>query len=232
MKKQLRKIALACVSVLLGGISGLAMAEPTEMVIGLDVQHARAYVSAMEDYYGSGGAQDIGVALWTNAFEGASDVTHTLVIEFDDYDELEKVTDARNSDPAWTNYLRSINGLIDIKSRTMAIERLRDGSGWRQHGALAAFIMTVTDPATYAAAFAELIDSSENPGSVRLMELRFGGQGATHAALISAEGPAALNEYLDGLLSSDAYREFSGKVSGIRTIQNVAMYRRVASFGK
>ncbi len=76
------------------------MAEPTEMGLGLDVPNARAYVVAMEKYYGSAGAQDIGVALWTNTFEGASDTTHTLVIEFDDYDDFEKITNARGSDPA------------------------------------------------------------------------------------------------------------------------------------
>ncbi len=153
------------------------------------------------------------------------------MVDFSDYDEYDKMLSDRISNRAWAEYVQTLDGVVEIKSRAMAIERLRVGSGWREHGALAAFIMTVTDPATYAATFAELIDSSENPGSVPLMELRFGGQGATHAALISAEGPAALNEYLDDLLSSDAYRVFSGKVSGIRTIQNVAMYRRVRSFG-
>ncbi len=69
----------------------------------------------------------------------------------------------------------------------MAVERLRDGSGWRKHGALAAFIMTVTDPATYTAAFAELIDSSENPGSVRLMELRLELMTAVSSYLSDAE---------------------------------------------
>ncbi len=57
MKKQARKIVLGCVSVLLGGMSGLAIAEPAEAVIGLDVHNARAFVAAMEKYYASADAK-------------------------------------------------------------------------------------------------------------------------------------------------------------------------------
>ena len=96
---------------------------------------------------------------------------------------------------------------------------------------MTAFIMTVSDPAKYAEEFTKLVGSMDNPGSVRLMELRFGGQGATHAALISAANMTALNEYLDKLLGSRAYRHFTAEVADIRTIQNVEMLRRVATFG-
>jgi hypothetical protein len=96
---------------------------------------------------------------------------------------------------------------------------------------MAAFVMTISDPDAYTAAFREFVASSDNPGSTRLMELRFGGLGATHVVLISAPGSAALNEYLDELLSSDEYRVFAGKVNGIRTINNVEMLTRVRSYG-
>lgn len=96
---------------------------------------------------------------------------------------------------------------------------------------LAAFIMTVKDPAAYATAFTDLIGSMDNPGSVRLMEMRFGGEGITHVALITAQDFVALNNYLDELQSSDAYREFSGKVSDNRMIRTVTLYRRIKSWG-
>ena len=91
--------------------------------------------------------------------------------------------------------------------------------------------MTVKDPAAYAAAFTDLIDAMDNPGSVRLMEIRAGGMGATHLAIITGDGMAAVNNYLDRLLASDAYRDFAGKVGEIRRINTVSMYRRVRTYG-
>ena len=171
------------------------------------------------------------MAIWAIAFAGESEISHLAIGNFEDYADYENVTNDINASPEWGAFVGSLQGLLDVESRLMAIERYRDGSGWEGHGAMAAFVMTVSDPATYAPAFAELTASMDNPGSVRLMELRFGGQGATHAALISAANVAELNEYLDDLLSSDAYQTFVGKVGGIRTINNVEMLRRVVSYG-
>jgi len=231
MKKSLRKIAFGCVSVVLAGTAGLVMAAPMESVIGLDVHNPGAFLAALDNYYESDVSRDENVALWSVTFSGESEISHLAIGNFEGYDDYEKITSDRNSSPAWRAFVGSLGGVLDVKSRLMAVERFREGSGWRDHGAMAAFVMTITDPETYAAAFAEFVNSTDNPGSVRLMELRFGGQGATHAVLISAAGSAALNEYLDELLSSDAYREFVGKVGDIRTMNNIEMLSRVRTYG-
>ena len=208
------------------------MAAPVESVLGLDIHNRGAFLSALNNYYATDDSRDGNVAIWTVTFSGESEISHLAIGSFEGYDDFEKTTSDRNSSPEWAAFVGSLRGVLDVKSRLMAIERFRVGTGWRNHGAMAAFVMTVTDPAAYAAAFAEFVESSDNPGSTRLMELRFGGQGATHAVLISATGSAALNEYLDELLSSDAYRVFAGKVSDIRTIHNVEMLTRVKSYGE
>jgi len=232
MKKKITKIVLGCVSAVLAGTAGLVMAAPMESVIGLDVHDRGAFMAALNSYYESDESRDGNVAIWSVTFGGESEISHLAIGNFDGYDDYEKTTSDRNASPAWREFVGSLGGVLDVKSRLMAIERYRAGTGWRDHGAMAAFVMTISDPAAYATAFAEFIESSENPGSIRLMELRFGGQGATHAVLISAAGSAALNAYLDALLSSDAYREFAGKVGDIRTINNVEMLSRVRSFGE
>ncbi len=230
--KKLTKIVLGCVSVVLAGTAGLVVAGPMESVLGLDVHNPGAFAAALNNYYESDESRDGNVAIWSVTFSGASEISHLAIGNFEGYDDYEKTTSDRNSNPAWRAFVGSLGGVLDVKSRLMAIERYRVGTGWRDHGAMAAYVMTITDPEAYAAAFAEFIEASENPGSVRLMELRFGGQGATHAVLISAAGSAALNEYLDELLSSDAYRVFVGKVGDIRTILNVEMLTRVVTYGK
>ena len=229
MKNQLRRVTLWCVSTVLIVTSGLATADPMEAVTGLDVDNPAAFIAALDRYYDSDGAHG-NVTIWAMDFAGESEISHLAIGNFDDYAEYEEVTNGRRNSPEWGAFVGSINNMLDVESRLMAIERFRTGSGWQEHGAMAAFVMTVSDPAAYANAFKELTGSMENPGSVRLMELRYGGQGATHAALISAANIAELNEYLDELLSSDAYEEFVEEVSDIRTILNVEQLRRVKSY--
>lgn len=231
MKKQLKKFALICVSALCVGATGVAIAEPLESVIGLDVHNIGAFLSATDNYFETDDARDSKVTLWAVTFGGESDISHLAIADFGSYQEYEDITANQNSSPAWMAFVNSLPGLLDVKSRLMAVQRFRDGSGWQGHGAMAAFVMTISDPDAYTAAFREFVASSDNPGSTRLMELRFGGLGATHVVLISAPGSAALNEYLDELLSSDEYRVFAGKVNGIRTINNVEMLTRVRSYG-
>ena len=230
MKKKMRHLATGVVGAWLVGISGLSMAAPMESVIGLDVHNPGAFIAAVNRYYQSDGATG-GVTIWAIEFSGESEISHLAIANYSDYAGYDSDSAARRDSASWGAFVGSIQDVIDVESRLMAVERFREGSGWEGHDAMAAIVMTVTDPAKYAAEFSRLVDSADNPGSVRLMELRFGGQGATHAALISAPSITTLNEYLDELLMSDAYRRFSREVGDIRTIHNVEMLRRVATFG-
>ncbi|MGI9204420.1 MAG: hypothetical protein ACR2Q3_10445 [Woeseiaceae bacterium] len=231
MKKYIRKITLGCASALLAGTAGLATAAPLESVLGLDVHNPGAFLSALEKFYRTNDSQSRKVTIWSVAFGGETDTSHLAVATYDGYEDYQNSTDRLNASSAWGQFVGSLDDVLDVKSRVMAVERFREGSGWRDHGASTAFVMAISDPGAYASAFEEFVDATDNPGSVRLVELRFGGQGATHAVVISAEDTVALNEYLDDLLSSDEYRRFVGKVGDIRTILNVSMYNRVASFG-
>ena len=229
MKNKLRNLVIGCISAALASIAGVAIAGPVESVIGLDVHNPGAFLGAVRNYYGSDESHG-NMTIWAVEFSGETETSHLAIGDFESYADYEKVTSDRRAGTAWVAFAAPLADIVDVESRLMAVERFREGSGWRNHGAMAAFVMTVTDPAEYVEAFTKMVDSSENPGSVRLMEMRFGAQGATHAALISAASITALNEYLDELLASDAYRKFADDVSDIRTIHNVQMLRRVVSY--
>jgi len=231
MRVYIRKIVLGCAGVLLAGTAGLATAAPLESVLGLDVHNQGAFLAALEKFYGTNDSRGREVTIWSVAFGGESDTSHLAIASYDGYEDYQSSTDGLNASRAWGQFVGSLDDVLNVESRVMAVERFREGSGWRDHGASTAFVMAISDPGTYAAAFAEFVDATDNPGSVRLVELRFGGQGATHAVVISAEDTVALNEYLDELLGSNEYQRFVGKVGNIRTILNVSMYTRVASFG-
>jgi hypothetical protein len=225
MTRFLSTIALALVAI------GAAQAQVVERVVGLDISNSRAQLAAMDRLFASDVMSGQKATLWASEFDGSAPNNHTLVVQHDSYEDLQSRGARVFSSAEWMAFQQAADGTSEVTNNLMAVERLRDGSGWANHGALVVFTMTISDPAAYTDAFTDLIDSSQNPGSVRLMELRFGGEGATHAALISATDFVAANKYLDELLSSSAYRSFSRKVGDIRDIKTVSYYRRIKSWG-
>ncbi|MEM7502385.1 MAG: hypothetical protein AAF417_10095 [Pseudomonadota bacterium] len=221
-----RKTSLTLVLALFG-ITAAAQADPVENVIGLEVTNPGGFVGALDGLFESGAMSGYSVSLWENAFDGSNPSTHTIVARFDDYDAHDSLTAQRLQHPGWARFGLAVRDMSTIVTSGFLIERLADGRVEDDHRAGAAFIASVSDPAAYAAALSRLIDSTDNPGSVRLMESRFGGQGATHAVVISADSMAALNEYLDELLTSDTYREFASDVAGLRTLRTVNGYRLI-----
>jgi hypothetical protein len=125
---------------------------------------------------------------------------------------------------------QATDGTSEVVGNRMAAQRMIDGSGWREHDAMLAVSMTVSDPATYAAAFAEMIEGVNNPGSIRLMQMRYGGEGVTHTVLISAPDAVAANKYVEDLQDSDAFMEFAAKVADIRKVHNINMLRRIQTW--
>lgn len=226
MAQTRRKTSLTLVLALFG-ISAAAQADPVENVIGLEVTNPGAFVLSMDRLFASGAMSDYSISLWENSFDGSNPSTHTIVARFDDYESHDSLTAQRLQHPGWAQFGLAVRDLSTVVTSGFLIERLADGQVEDDHRAGAAFIASVSDPAAYADALSRLIDSTDNPGSVRLMESRFGGQGATHVVVISAESMAALNDYLDDLLTSDTYREFAADVASIRTLRTVNGYRLI-----
>lgn len=231
MSTKLHKAAPGGLTASLVLLAGMALAEPLQTVVSLDVEHPAAFVSALDTMLESDDLAGNKVSLWASVFDGTSPTTHVVVAEYDDYESYERRTARRLDSGDWARFLLAIDDASEVTNSALHIQRIADGSGWRNHDFAAVFIMTVKDPAAYAAAFTDLIDAMDNPGSVRLMEIRAGGMGATHLAIITGDGMAAVNNYLDRLLASDAYRDFAGKVGEIRRINTVSMYRRVRTYG-
>ncbi|MGI9260853.1 MAG: hypothetical protein ACR2QR_02395, partial [Woeseiaceae bacterium] len=140
MRKLIRKIVLGCASVLLVGTAGLATAAPLESVLGLDVHNPGAFLAGLEKFYGTDDSQGRKVTIWSVAFGGESDTSHLAIASYDGYEDYQNSTDGLNASRAWGQFVASMGDVLDVKSRVMAIERFREGSGWRNHGASTAFI--------------------------------------------------------------------------------------------
>lgn len=210
--------------------SGMALADPVERYVSFDVHNPRAFVAAFNEFRESGIMEGTTASLWAATFDGSNPATHVLAVSYDDYADLQNTDDRVRSSREWSDYLDAIDGTSDVTALAMGVQRLAVGSGWHEHGAGMVFNMTVRDAGSYAAEFAKLLDSMDNPGSARLVEIRAGGQGATHLALVTAPDFVSLNTYVDELFASDAYKDFAQEVGEIRRINTTSIYRRLGTW--
>ena len=169
------------------------------------------------------------VTLYAREF-GSSEATHLVVQDFDGYAEYMDATARRIASPGWAKYLEQTRDSKYLGSQ-VAIVLDDHGASRRSAGYIAAYLIKTTEPATYRAAVAELGKAIGNPGVLRLVALRTGDMGATHAVLIGGADFKAVNEYIDKMIASDAFATFTAKVGGIRNVVGLDMYRRVANWG-
>lgn len=209
---------------------GSVSADPVDRYVSLDVHNPRAFALALNEFRESGIMEGTTASLWAATFDGSNPTSHVLAISYDDYADMQNTDERVRASSEWSDYLDATDGTNDVVAIAMGIQRLAVGSGWHEHGAGMVFNMTVSDPGTYAVEFTRLIESMDNPGSVRLIEMRAGGDGATHLALITAPDFVSLNTYMDELLASNAYRDFARKVSNIRRINGTSIYRRLSTW--
>ena len=231
MSASIKKIVGGSLTAILMALSANAYADPVERVVSIDVHNTRAQLAALDQLFASDVMRGQKATLWAPLFPGTSAANRTLVIEYESFADLVESTRRVSESAEWMRFQQAVDGTSDVVSNAMAQQVLVEGSGWSNHGGLVAAIMTVTDPAVYVPAFQEMIDSLDNPGSIRLMQMRYGGGATNMVALFSAPDPAAANQFIDELQASDAFEEFAAKVAGIRTINNVTILRRIKTWG-
>jgi hypothetical protein len=225
-----RKLTLATVATVMALCSGLAKAGPVEAVYGLKVSDAGAIVSALDTLFQADSMKGNQATLWAAAFTGTRPATHVVAATFDSYQAMDEANTRRLNSDAWHQYMKTATGVSELTGSLLLSQVGSWGEGGNQHGAGAAFNMTVSDPARYAAAFDKMVKSYGAKGMMRLMAVRAGGEGVTHIVLVTAPTMAELNAFLDGLFASDAYRTFNGEVADIRKLHTVNMYQRVKTW--
>lgn len=228
--RNIKQLLVGLCSAAIAISSSLANADPLEAVYGFHVKDPAAFVSAFDTLFQSDSVKGGRVSLWAAEFDGSSPATHVLTVDFDTFQAMDEANARRRSSDAWQAYLKATDGIADLTGSMLLIQRGSWGESAAQHGAGAAFSMTVQDPARYAAAFDKMVKAYGAKGAMRLLEVRAGGDGVTHLVLVSAPTMAELNVFFDGLFASDAYRTFASEVGGIRKLHTVNMYRRVKSW--
>jgi hypothetical protein len=162
---------------------------------------------------------------------GDLSASHLVVEDFDSYDEYMDSTAKRLASPGWARY--ALDSEVFQYYRGSSLVRVVDdhGAKRRSAGYLAAYLLNVTDAATFRAAVADLNRAVGNPGVLRLVAFRSGNMGVTHALLVGGSDFKAVNEHLDKVFASEAFAGFTTKVDPIRKLVSVQMYRRVGAWG-
>ena len=211
-------------------LSAQAGAQAIETVYSLKFDDTDTVEAAMSELFEDKALRGSKATLYVNDLGVPGEATHTIVADYDSYADRTKSDNARVVSHGWANYVLATQG-SELVSAELVIVVKDFGKARHEAGYLAAFTMRVNDAASYATALEELNDAVGNPGVLRLVAVRSGPADVTHAVLVGGSDFATVNSYLDELFASDAYAAFNGKVGDIRTMLNVAMYRRVGHWG-
>ena len=209
--------------------TGVTQAQQFEAVHAVNFESTNRAKAAMDSLFEDDAMKGARVTLYVSQF-GAPPASHLVVADFDDYDDYMERNEKRRASHGWARYML---GTADSEYIGSSLEMVVDDHGKPRHtaGYLAAFLIHTTDAAAYRAALADMNESIGNPGVLRLVATRSGNLAATHAVLVGGKDFAAVNEYLDTLYASEAFKEFVAKVGATRKVVGIDMYRRVATWG-
>ncbi len=227
MKKSVFSTALLGLTLLIGGY---AQAQAIEAVYSLKFDSTSAVKAAMTKLFEDDDLRGSKATLYAHDYGVPGAGSHTIVADYDSYAERDKLDKARTESHGWARYLLATQGSELVSADLVTV--IKDyGKPRHTAGYLVVYTMQVGDPGRYAAALDKLHDAIGDPGVLRLVAVRSGPAKMSHAVLIGADDFTAANEYLDKLLTSDAYASFVEEVADIRKIHNVAMYERVGAWG-
>jgi hypothetical protein len=229
MNERAVKIFLAAFLV---GMSNVGAAQVLQYV-GCEVENANEFAAMINRVHSatSGGDRPT-VTLVQNTFNGPSTQTHTVLLEFPDYEALQAWGERiAQSTEVQLNFERSSHNQ-ECTTQGIVVERASWGDRDADWTYNAVFPITTNDAEAYAAALEELFTSETGqnmPGATVLYESRAGGAN-THVIVALAPDFAALNNFLDTFYQSDDFADFSEEVSEIRSVGVRTQSRRVRTW--
>lgn len=210
-------------------ISASAQAQQFEAVYSLHGVSSSEAEAAMEDLFSDPAMTDARVTLYAADF-GVRDGSHKIVADFDSYAERMARGDKRRASHGWSRWQLAMLDAEFVAAEMVAV--VADyGKPRHTAGYLLVYLVNVQDAGVYAAALKDMNDALGNPGVLRLVAMRSGSRAVTHAVLIGGDDFAAVNNYMDKLYASDAFRTFVSKVSDIRSVVHIESYRKVGAWG-
>jgi hypothetical protein len=220
------------VAVFFFGMSNVVSAQVLQYV-GCDVENAGEFTATINRLHAamSGGDRPT-TTLVQNTFNGPSNQTHTVLLEFSDYEALQAWSERMAETPAAQLILARSGDNQVCDTQGVVVERGSWGDRSADWGYNAVFPVSTSDPETYVAALDELFTSEtgqSSPGATVLYENRAGGAG-NFVVVALAPDFATLNNFLDTFFQSEDFEDFNDEVSNIRTIGVRTQARRIRTW--
>ena len=226
----MKKTIVSTIALSFALLGSYVQAQAIEAVYSLKFDSTDVVEAALTELFEDDALRGSKATLYVNDLGVPGGGTHTIVADYDNYAARTKLDKARVESHGWANYVLATQG-SELVSADLAIVIEDFGKARHEAGYLVAFTMQVRDAGKYRDALAKMEKAIGNPGVLRLVAVRSGTTDVTHAVLVGASDFAAANEYLDKLYASDGFETFVEEVGDIRTVGNVAMYRRVGHRG-
>ena len=216
-----------------------AASNPVGMVYGLDVADPAAFAAAMSKYWGSETGEKIpGVAILRQVVAaGESSISHTVAVVHPSYDAMDASFAMNAMSEDWATFLGEVDGVAEVVSSSM-FESTGLGSVENKFGAspglatLYVFI-SVSDPSTYAAAFQEMMSSTDiGETDTTLFSIPAGGiDETTHVVAVTGKSVWAVMSQMTLNRANPNFQKFISQVSNIRAIEQNIVTVDLAVFG-
>lgn len=211
-------------------LAGVAVqAQQFEAIYSLENVSSSEAKAAMDDLFSDAALKGARATLYAADF-GVRDGSLKIVADFDSYEERDERDNKRLASLGWARFQLAMQDAEFVAADMVGVVA-DHGEPRHTAGYLLVYLVQVQDPAVYAAALAEMNDALGNPGVLRLVAMRSGSRAVTHAVLIGGDDFASVNEYMDKLYASDAFRTFASKVGDIRSVVHIESYRKVGAWG-
>ena len=216
-----------------------APSKPVGMAYAMEVSDPSAFVSAMSKYWSSPtGKQLPGFAILRQVVAaGESSATHSVAVVYPSYEALDTAFAINAQSEDWSAFLGEIGGIADVVSASM-FEATGLGSMENQLGAGPGmgslyYFISVSDPAQYAAAFQEMLSSTDTGETdTMLFSVPAGAvDGTTHVVSVTGKSVGAVMSQITANRADEAFAAFIGKVQDIREVTQVVATVDVAVFG-
>ena len=164
------------------------------------------------------------IRIMAESFNGDEDITHSVIWSFPDADAVATSFATFASCRAWADTWAVLSQQADYKSNQL-FKTLVAGGDYTQDGAYNVWQMSISDEATYVAAYEKLMAAQIKEGRLNggygLWRVQGGANSEfTHIAFAGAKDLSAL---LSNTNPSKAFLDFQKKVAGIRKVhrQNI-----------
>ena len=188
------------------------------------------FIEALDGWFASDDSKAGQTAiLLESVINGEDTATHTLIIDYPDYESLELILNKIPASGDFAKYESRYNTVATSNWTGLSLRVMDNGKSWKEGDYVWAAGVQVSrgENQTYTNAFKEMLDSKigkQAPGLMRLLATRAGSNNS-HVVIFSAPTFTALNEFVDSLTDSEEYVYFMSQVKAISVLVDPSISR-------